>query len=503
MLAVLQFDSTSLGIVERMLQDGRLPTLAALKERGRWSALEAATDLFEAGVYPTLYSGEEIADHGLYYPIVWSPAEQRLRYMDAFPKPETVWERLGRAGRRSLVIDPYQLWPTAETPGLTISGWQLRHKIIPVWAAPRREHVRLTRRWGGAPELQDVSGPRSGSGLLAMRGVLLAGPERAANLVADVLSRQSFDLVWVVFIGAHQAGHHLWDLSQIPAADLDQGDRRALETALEDVYAAVDVALGRIVAALPAEADVIVFSPIGMGPNTTRSDLLPDMLGAILAGKPTGSRGAEAAAGGSIWRVRDAVPVRWRNAVARMLPGVAVRELVARLYLRGVDWERTRAAVLPGDHFGYVRLNVRGRERRGIVGPAEMDALIDEISAGLLSFHDSDGTPTVAGVHRVAREMAGSRLDQLPDLVVRWSDRPSTRLTEVSSPRFGTIHRRGVGTGRSGNHAPGAWMLLAPRSSRIRDIRRLPQIVDVAATACHVLGADPTGLRGESLLETA
>ena len=49
-------------------------------------------------------------------------------------------------------------------------------------------------------------------------------------------------------------------------------------------------------------------------------------------------------------RVRATVPPRMRAAVGSALPPPVVHELVSRLYLHGVEWGRTRAFVLPGDH---------------------------------------------------------------------------------------------------------------------------------------------------------
>jgi hypothetical protein len=63
--------------------------------------------------------------------------------------------------------------------------------------------------------------------------------------------------------------------------------------------------------------------------------------------------------------------------------------------------------------------------------------------------------------------------------------------------------RRGAGSGRSGNHAPGARLITVPASSRLRQPDRQPTLVDVAATACALLGADTRGLAGESLLKAS
>ena len=171
-----------------------------------------------------------------------------------------------------------------------------------------------------------------------------------------------------------------------------------------------------------------------------------------------------------------------------------------RLSTIGVDWSRTPAFLLPSDHFGQVRLNVRGRERDGIVDPREVDELVERIQSGLLSYRDPDGEPSVVGVER-ARDVVGEgvRADLLPDLVVRWSERPATNLDHVTSPQFGNVSRTGKGSGRSGAHLPQAWALVAPGScAPAKHVR--PSVLDLAPTACAALGVDVGELPGLPLL---
>jgi hypothetical protein len=157
---------------------------------------------------------------------------------------------------------------------------------------------------------------------------------------------------------------------------------------------------------------------------------------------------------------------------------------------------------VPGENKGYVRVNLRGRERDGIVEPSELDALLDEITDGLLTFRDQDGTPSISRIMRTQSVAGGgSAVERLPDLVVFWGDAPKTRLTRVWSPAHGEIVRDGVGSGRSGNHVDDAWSLLLPGRSRVRDNGRPPRVTDIGATVCALLGADPVGLSGAPLLE--
>ncbi len=509
MLALLQFDATSFPVVERLLQEGRLPALAELVKRGQRHALGRSTPLFvEAGSYVSLYSGSEVGDHGIYSAFQWSAADQRIRFMDAFPRPTAVWDRVARANGRSLVVDPYEGWPPDDPEGLRLlNGWQFKHKLLLRMSKPRGAQTALALRLGPSRAIEHQYGHQSPERLRAVRGRLLDAPARAAAAAERLISRENFDLVWITFSAAHFAGHYYWDLSETLNQRLDDAERGELEATVGDSYAAVDAAIGRVVAALPSGADVIVLSPIGMSHETSRSDLLPDMVRAVLgkgsAKSPSSPEGADQSAGSAIWRLRADIPWKWRNALARPLPGWAIRDLTARLHLRGTDWPGTRAFALPGDHAGYVRLNVRGREREGVLDPDEADAVMDELVAGLSTFRDPDGAACVERVDRVKDEIEGALVDQLPDLVVRWSDRPSPGPSGVHSPRHGDVARRGIGTGRSGNHTAEGWAIIVPGASRMRELEREPRLTDIAATACRLSGADESGLAGEALLDPA
>jgi predicted AlkP superfamily phosphohydrolase/phosphomutase len=512
-LAVITLDAACVSLVERLLDQGRMPALAELHDRGTWRQLTTPATHFSAGVYQTLYSGRPLAEHGLYFPFQWSAAEQRLRYMTHFPAPESIWDRIAGAGRRSVAIDAWESRPLRPEAGVHLSGWQLTNRsMLRRWSAPSGLHSRLARRFGRPATIEEVYGSPSVAGLLRVRRRLLDAPARAALATEELLGRERPDLLWVGLPAVHVGGHQLFD----PSSQLSSSGGLAggppipaeLEGGLVDLYAAADAAIGRIVAALPGSADVIVLSAVGMGVNTSRSDLLPGMLDAVLAhdgertegsGRPNDRKGV---AGTWVWRLRARVPTGLRAAIARALPGRALQGLLPRVELRGIDWSRTSAFALPTDQHGYMRLNVRGRERDGIVDPAEADALMEQLEVGLSTFCDPDGTPSVGSVDRVS-DLVGTAPGApiMPDLVVRWGKQPATRLAGVSSPRYGDVRRGGRGSGRSGNHTSDAWALLVPAASRLRTPTRPPDIVDIPATACSLLGVDADGLAGQPLLE--
>jgi predicted AlkP superfamily phosphohydrolase/phosphomutase len=509
-LTILQFDAASVQILHRMLAEGRLPELARLRERGVWHDLEAPATAFAAGAQHTLYSGVPIGEHGLFYPFQWSAADQRVRYMGDLPAPQPVWEHLGRHGTRTLAVDPYESRPPADAPpGTLVCGWQLHDRVVlRRWGSPTTENDRLERLFGKPEAVDEVFGRRTVAEMLGLRRRLLRAPGRVADAAELHLREDDYDLAWLTFCAAHVAGHQFWDLSQLDPDGLDDTSATVLEGTLDAVYAGIDRAIGRIVTAVPEVSDLMVISPVGMDVNTSRADMLPEMLKAILDGPrdtsgPTASTPASTPTG-FIWKLRAKLPTNVRAKVASALPERAALRLTAHLELRGVDWTTTRAFAHPAENQGYVRLNLRGRERDGIVAPEDAAVLLDEIARGLLTFVDLDGERAVESVTRVAdMELAqGSRTELLPDLVVRWTDRPASRFVGLRSDTFGEVARHGVGSGRPGNHTEGdAWALVVPGASRPTTPSRPARLEDVAATAAALAGVAVESVAGEPLLQ--
>lgn len=479
MIAVIQLDGLGEEPLERLLDAGRLPNLAAFLDAAPRRPLSTPAPDLPAAVYPTLYSGEGPGRHGLFYPFQWVPSEQRVAVADRQPHPPMLWDRLASGGARCLVADPYECVPPSgpcASGSVVLSGIQLSERVVlRRWSRPRSAWMSAARGLGGAPpRATETFGPSGERARELLTRALVAAPARVARL-AEREASGGWDLAWFSLISPHLGGHRLWGLP-----------------ALDDVYAATDAALGRILAALPAEATPVLVCPIGMGPDTARADLLPGMLARVLDPPAAASSAADPGSvtdSGAMWRLRAALPTGLRGAVAGALPAPVARRLTARLELRGVDWSTTRAFAHPSDNQGYVRLNLRGREREGIVEPADARALVEEIEAGLRTFTDSEGRPVVEDCVP-GGEYRGPRAAELPDLIVRWS-RGSGELGVAHAPRFGTVRRRGAGSGRTGNHTPdGAWVAgdVAP------DVGDLPGFT--AALVAAVRGGAP--VRGGS-----
>ncbi len=475
-----------------------MPNLSRLRGEGTEVGLETPAKHFPASAYQDLYRGVEVGEHGLFYPFQWAAGDQRVRLAAQFEAPPPIWDRLGHAGRTTFAIDPYECHRPVAAAGELYCGWGMRERVVlERWAVPEGGDRGPRRRHGRPPDVTEVFGEQTERERRKLRERFLRAPARVADLTVERLHAAEFDLAWIVFAAPHLAGHRLW------------GD-----PALAEIYEEVDVQLGRVLAALPDDCDVIACSVLGMDVNNSRADLLPGMLAAVLGGDKS-SRGSfvgpettkEPRNGGdsdsgAIWRLRAALSGRVRAQIAAAMPDRLALELTARLELRGVDWSSTRAFAHPADNQGYISLNRAGRERDGIVGEGEAAELVSRIREGLLDFRDPDGEPAVVAVEEVSERWQGDAADRLPDLAVRWRPTSSVDLDALHSPRFGIVRRQGAGSGRTGNHTDGdAWAILAPRTSRLRNPGRPARVTDIPATVAAIANAPLEGLSGEPLLD--
>ncbi len=88
-------------------------------------------------------------------------------------------------------------------------------------------------------------------------------------------------------------------------------------------------------------------------------------------------------------------------------------------YFAHVDWSRTRAYALG---LNGLYLNLRGRERDGIVPPEAGDALLAEIRERLLAERDpATGSPVITRVDRASQVYRGDVSRQAPDLLVGYN----------------------------------------------------------------------------------
>jgi predicted AlkP superfamily phosphohydrolase/phosphomutase len=276
------------------------------------------------------------------------------------------------------------------------------------------------------------------------------------------------------------------------------------DSAVADVYRALDEAVGRLAALAERDGrDTMLVSDHGGG----RLDGVVD-LNAWLEreGFLRWSTGADTSARRIVsgaYAAQRLLPERVRATLKHAVPGLRERALELR-EVSAVDWSATRAFGYGA--FGNLVVNVRGRERHGIVAPgADYEHVRDDLIARALALESPDGRRIVAAVHRREDLFHGDAIDAVPDLIVEFEDYAwlgKAPLHEPSSEVWGEIR---VGPGGCapyvGSHRHEGIVALSGPSCR-GGVALTASIEDICPTIIELLDAPmPPDLDGRPLTE--
>ncbi len=480
-------------VVERLIDQEKLPTLARLRQRGCYGVLSSPAGQYAGGVWPSFYTGQGVPWHGIYHNKLWRPAAMRCevptdRWLGARP----FWETWQESALRVCIMDvPMILGRPRRINGVYLGGWGT-HDLISRGSWPGSLWSELRHRHGGPLMPAEQFGMQSGKSLLRLRDSLLRSTEQARDIACDLLGRERWDFSCIVFGGIHRMGHYLTDLSQVAEAGLPADDSNKLRSALDEIYQATDRAIERVLEHVSSDTLVITFAVHGMAPNPGWGDLAADILQAMQY-ESTG----KASRPGLLYSLKKRVPMHWARPVLSRLPSTITDSLVSLWSARMQDWNSARVFPMPMDHAAYLRVNLRGRERKGIVDDGEYQAECAQVANWFEGLRDRDSGERIAGeVARAysAAPASATHRELLPDLVISWNGPPasaSRALVCDSLPSLCFEVPTRLPSGRSGNHAGRGWFIAAGPGAAAGTRTRGHDILDLAPTVLHCLGAGP------------
>jgi predicted AlkP superfamily phosphohydrolase/phosphomutase len=172
-----------------------------------------------------------------------------------------------------------------------------------------------------------------------------------------------------------------------------------------------------------------------------------------------------------------------------------------REFLTDVDWTKTAAYAIGT---GQIYLNLRGRERDGIVDPATAPALRERIRAGLTALrdHERGDASVVRNVYQAVDIFRGQRSADAPDMQIAFAENYRTSwetvLGGVPKPLFADNDKKWSGDHAASDAAETPGVVLSNRAITKLD----PHIVDVAPTAhAFFQKSSPQYYAGKTLFE--
>jgi len=154
-------------------------------------------------------------------------------------------------------------------------------------------------------------------------------------------------------------------------------------------------------------------------------------------------------------------------------------------WFEDVDWSRTRAYTMG---LNGLYLNIKGREKQGIVDPAEADALKEEIQKKLNGLADPvSGTVGITGVFITDNVYRGPYTENAPDLLVGYGAGYRASWDSVMGKVTGQVFEDNT-KAWSGDHCIDPRLVPGVLFSSHKFAAEKPAIVDVAPTILRLFG---------------
>ena len=462
-IAMLGFDAAELSYIQEHLP--MLPNFKRALSCGPLTRLSSPAQMFPGSVWPTFYTATPPGEHGIHHLMQWDADAMRLRRVSGEWLPnEPFWRELERRGVRVIALDVPVAFPPKECAGVEVSSWGAHDQVSLFTAYPREIKTEILRRFGEHPMGIEVPVDKSLSERMQVRRNLVSGVALKSEMARWLLTSRPWDFFIAVFGESHRGGHILWP-------DGPDCDSSIPASALLDVYLALDEALGSILAAINlAETTVIIFALHGMGANLSQEHFVTPLMDRVNAKfgelEPGLFPAGHAPRQRSVMRLlRENIPPWLQSKIAPLVPQYVRDAVVDRQFTSGRDWPHTPGLALRADNNGYLRFNLAGRERQGMLerGSASLARYSDLVRESFSSLRTVDGKRVVGDVYFSSEKFPGKRMGFLPDLIVTWDGlEPASRAEST----LGTVVAE-MDTGRGGNHrGVGFQIVLRPGSEQ-------------------------------------
>ncbi len=287
------------------------------------------------------------------------------------------------------------------------------------------------------------------------------------KLILDELGSGDFDLLIGGWTSTDRIAHMFWRFRDVSHPTYSEKSAKAFQRALEDTYARMDAAVGKVMEALNEDDLLMVLSDHGF--HSFRKGFSVNT-----------------------WLIRNGyLAVKGRND--------AETSFTDAKYLTEYDWSRTRAY---GLGLGSIYLNIKGREGQGAVSPEDAPALRAEIRDRLLAATDKESNVRIfRAVYTREEAYRGDAAHDAPDLQLGYAEGYQTDKTSAAGAAPAEVISLNDDKW-SGDHAAsdvaGTPGILFSNSPLVEG----PAIIDIGVTTLAYLGADvPSDFEGVSLLD--
>ena len=414
-LVAIGWDGTTWDLLRPWLEEGKLPNLAALMDRGSYGPIKSTPVPVSPAAWTTIITGQNPAKHGVFDWFARRPGRYDVEYVHtAQIRSRPLWEYINQAGKRVGVMSLPMIYPAVAVEGFMFSGMAAPNANATDFAYPPELLSELETGFGPY-QLVESNLYKHGRETEYLQGVLdwLAYQEQTIH---HLIQHHPCDVYLLVFMQPDHVHHKLWRCLDEDFPDYDPLHKDAILK----VYQALDDVLGRLVERF-SEANYMLFSDHGAGP----------MYGVMYVNRWLNEEGflhlrKSFSTNLKYWLAKTNIIMRIYRIVAKFglgnlakLASKQARNKMVGSFLsfNDVDWLHTKAYARGA--FGQIFINLKGREPEGIVEPGQdYEQLCQEIIDRLYDLkHPETGEPLITDIKRKEDVYAGPYLEQAADII--------------------------------------------------------------------------------------
>jgi predicted AlkP superfamily phosphohydrolase/phosphomutase len=419
---VVALDGATFDLIEPWAAKGLLPHLARLMQLGAYGRMSSTIPPITGAAWSTFQTGVNPGKHGVFDWLVRKETSYQLTPVSSrsIDRP-LLWEYLSAHQKRVGVIGV-----PVSYPARPVNGFLLTDLLTPEgenYAFPLVLKDEIEGEVGLYPVMPDHWRGRHAAArwVQGLKGSLTQRVKTALFL----MEQKPWDFLMVHLMETDSVQHQMWHL-------LDGVKRAVYRTygvsgnPILEIYQQADQAVGEFIRRAP-DATIFVISDHGFGPLYYNIHLNCWLLrhGYLKLRKNPATRLKQLgfALGLTANNINFlAEESRLLEHGARMRH-IDVHQLFGRYFLsmHNIDWAKTRAYSY--GNVGQIFLNLRGREPLGIVEPAQVQQLTDEITQGLQELKNPENAECVlARVYHKEEIYHGAKLPHAAELILAPAD---------------------------------------------------------------------------------
>jgi predicted AlkP superfamily phosphohydrolase/phosphomutase len=496
-ILIIGLDGASPHLIQKWQSD--LPHLSSLIERGSFGILKSSIPPRSIPAWYCFATGMNPAKLGVFgfsqrRPGTYDYTFANFTYCQAPP----FWQWLNQQGIPTAIIHLPGTYPPRPLHGFMVSGWPgpLNRGNL-TYTYPEKLSREIDAFLGRPFELVSPKSIRrdNDAEMLAERLRIL---QMHGDVAHHLLTTKEWQVGVVVLSPLDRASHQFWRHMDATHPHHDPALAPQLGNALQQIYAAHDAQVGRLLTLLTENDWVFVVSDHGFGP-VHRTFYLNEWLrqNGYLVLKDKGKSGDVTLGKQLVGKL--ATPLFWLNQAS---PGFrkliepfkkrTLSNLVRNSYVQTkeqglvrinhlpVDWQLTKA-YCPDESSLY--LNLHGRDPQGIVFPGtEADNLLAKIEWELNQLKEPQtNQPLPVHIHRKESVYHGRFLNEAPEMIVDMDNYQTEVMAELEYGRL--IDHEPL---RSGNHTPDGVLIAAGPGINAHHPTNA-SLMDIAPTLLHIL----------------